>query len=104
VQIDFSPENDNTTKDIRPFVHSLAQALNLNFGKEVDYDGESLKYSVKTSVDSTPLTIAVSGVVPSTCHIEETEVELTAEEVEEAKKKALEEIKTVRKVRKIVCD
>lgn len=102
IYCEFRPSYNSEVKDINPLVHKLAQKFNVKFTKNPGYTGDNLEYHAK--VDSQPkLSIHVCGVVPASCHIEITEEPLTEAEILLARQKALEDVKTVRIKRKIVC-
>lgn len=104
VYVEFSPGYEsNSDKDLQPLVHQLSQKFQIKFEKEENYDGESLRYESKLLSGETKLYITVSGVVPKTCQIVETEVQISDEEIELARQEALANVKTVRIDRKIVC-
>ena len=97
IYVEFAPKGDN--KDIRPLIHALSRKFHTKFEKEPSYDKSSLVYSARFSHEERNFHIQVSGVVPQTCKVVETVVDLTPEEIERAHR----EVKTTRTVREIVC-
>lgn len=109
ILIEFTPGwRDEDVKDLRPFVHRLTRRFRVNFKKSLNYDKQSLVYEAELErfegEVKTKYAFRIAGVVPATCKIVETEIPLTEEEIAEARAKALEEVKTVRINRQIVCD
>ncbi len=78
-------------------VHKLAQRFGCKFEKTPGWDGKSLVAKAKT--DDGKWAFEIRGYVPSTCALVTEEVELTAEEIEQARAN----VPTVRKVTKVVC-
>jgi hypothetical protein len=62
-------------------VHNIAQRLHIKFNKEKDKYAETLTYTAETDM----VIIVVSGAIPKTCKIVETQVPLTADELEKAR-------------------
>lgn len=95
---------DDANKNLRPLVHEIAQKFGVKFDKSATYDGASIEYIASFEVDGYRLRVKVTGVVPDTCKVVETEERLSDEEIEDARREALESVKTTRITRKIVCD
>ena len=90
---------EEVSKDLRPLVHAMARKFHVKFSKELNHDGTSIMYQTHVEINGKKLDLNIRGVVPATCHYEETVVELTDAELEEAHAK----IKPTRVVRKLVC-
>lgn len=106
---EFSPVyGEGANKDLQPLVHKIAQSLNINFVRERSYDEETIDYraefTVSDNTGDSKCVVKVGGVVPGSCRVEETTVQLSDEEIKEAQQKALADVKTTRTIRKIVCD
>ena len=105
ISIEFSSTGEN--KDIRPLVHQITRKLHAKFAKAKSYDGETLEYKTEVTIPTDfnryrgdkKLSIKISGVVPASCRVEETEVPLTPEEIAEAH----DNVRTTRIVRKLIC-
>jgi hypothetical protein len=103
IAVEFSPEYNTDDKDLQPFVHRLAQHFSVKFDRSL-YSEDSLEYRAEFNIGNQVFIVKVTGVVPGSCRIEETVEQLSDEEIEEARAKALAEVKTTRTVRKIRCD
>lgn len=95
-------------KDIKSIAHQIARKFHVKVHKQKGYDEQSIDYKAKFSIPNSDGTeqkyiIEVSGVVPKNCRIEVEQEMLTQEELEAAKKAALESVKPFRETRKIVC-
>ena len=77
----------------------------MKFNRTVEYDGDTMCYCSGEEIEynDSKFKLRIAGTVPGSCHVEETEEPLTEEEIETAKETALASVKTVRKIRKIVC-
>lgn len=107
IYCEFSP-NGSDSKDLRPLVHSICRKFRTKFKKSHNWDKSALEYETKFRLaspagDEVTYRVKVSGVVPSTCRYEEIVTPLSPEEIEEAKVKALESVKTERVERVLVC-
>lgn len=92
IEVDFriSPEQKNTK-----LPHALAQHFGMNFTKSPDYTGECFKYAGNADIDLPTykiLRIELTGILPETCHIVESEEEIPEDQ-----------IRRTRTVRKIEC-
>jgi hypothetical protein len=76
ISLDLSDEHKDSN-----IVHKIAQRLHIKFSKEKDEYTETLTYTAETDT----MRIVVSGAVPKACKIIETQVPLTAAELEEAR-------------------
>ena len=79
--------------------HVLARKLSMKFRKEKAYWGESFNLSGETADG---LRIEITGYL-GTCRIVETEIPLSAEELEAARERALANVKTSRIERTVKC-
>lgn len=102
--VNFYPDSEaSSSKDLTKLVHALARKFHVKFVKSKSYDGETLEYRADVKFGVTDISIRVDGVVPAKCTIKETVHELTEEELEQARREALEKVKTTRIERTIVC-
>ena len=112
--IEFFPGySDEATKNLQPFSHELAQHFSVNLTKELEYGETSIAYQASLEANGLKYNLKISGVVPGTCRIENNEVPLTEDELlhdrKEAEKalekaqEALDNLKTTKVVKKIVC-
>ena len=88
----------DTARDSR-LAHVLACKFAMKFEKEKAYWGESFNLTGETAAG---LRIEITGYL-GTCKIVETEIPLSAEELEAARERALASVKTVRIERTLKC-
>lgn len=111
IYVEFSPNTQaENGKDLRPLIHAICQKFGAEFKKTVNWDGVSLVYEsrfnhqLSKNDEPTNFRVQVSGVVPSTCRVEELVVPLSEDEIEALRLEALSKIQTTRTERKIICD
>ena len=105
---EFSPGyQDDATKNLRPLVYAIARKFKVRFTKRHSWDKSSIEYHAAAQVRingfDAQLSIRISGCVPNTCHVVTREIPLSDEEIEKARKAALDGVKLVRIEREIVC-
>ena len=104
IYCEFSPGyQEKDSKDFRPLIHAIAQRFNATFTKSTSYDESSLVYKAEFHFNDRKFDLQISGVVPKTCSIVETVTDLTDEELEEARREALSNVRTQRIEKKIIC-
>lgn len=106
--IEFSPNySEDANKDLRPLVHILSRKFHARFDKRKNYEGTAIEYSTEITVkidgNDQVVRLKVSGVVPKTCRYEEKVTVLRDEEIEEARKTALESVQTTKVEKILVC-
>lgn len=97
------PNSDSPDKDLRPLIHSIVRKFHAKFKKSKSYDKESLVYKSRVEIDKKVFHFEIEGVVPKTCHVEEKVIQLSDDEIEQAKIQALANVRTTRTERTIVC-
>lgn len=102
--LELSPESSRDDANLRPLIHKFAQGCHIRFTKRKNYDNSALVYEAEFMFKGVTYRLKITDVVPATCKVVEKHIPLSDEELAAAQREALNNVKSYRVEREIICD